>query len=231
MKQLLVLLSIILLLTSCEKDTPKMQLSGSVKGLKKGYLLLQKANDTAIVTIDSVSIYDDETFEFLTPVEEPEIYYLGLKLQGKPATQFIAFFAEASEISINTTLKNFELDATITGSLNQNKLQEYNKIIERYTNKNLELIQKQLAIQKDANDSLYQELKKQQERNLIGRYLATVNFAIHNKDIELAPFLMLSQANNANKKYLDTVYQSLTPKIKNSKYGKALESLLKNRNE
>ncbi len=37
---------------------------------------------------------------------------------------------------------------------------------------------------------------------------------------------MLSEVSNANIKYLDTVYVNLTPKIKDSKYGKALESFI-----
>ncbi len=226
MKQILAALIILFFLTSCSNSKQQMNLSGSVKGLKKGAILLQKTNDTAIITIDSIAISDDETFAFTTEIKEPEIYYLGLKLQGKPANDFIAFFAEPTEITITTTLKNFEVDAKITGSKNQDKLQEYNKIIERYSNKNLELIQASFLAKKEGNDSLYNALQKQQSKNLLGRYLATVNFAVQNNDYELAPFLMLSQANNVNSRYLDTVYQSLTPTIKNSKYGKALESLL-----
>ncbi len=227
MKTIFGVFALILLLFSCSKDHNQMTLSGSVKGLKKGVLLLQKANDSAIITIDSVKINDDETFTFTAEVKEPEIYYLGLKLGNTPAKEYIAFFAEPSGITINTTLKNFESDAVILGSKNQDKLQEYNKIVERYSNNNLELIKKSFLAKKEGNDSLYQVLQKQQQRNMLGRYLATVNFAVQNNNYELAPFLMLSQANNTQNKYLDTVYKSLTPKIKNSKYGKALESLLK----
>ncbi len=225
MKQLFVVICSLLLVSSCTKSVDTMTLNGTVKGLKKGTLLLQKANDTAIVTVDSVLV-KDENFTFNTPVPQPELYYLGLKVSGKPATDFIAFFAEPTNIEITTTLNNFEVDAVITGSKNQDKLQEYSKIIQRYSDANLELIEKSLLAKKEGNDSLYNALQKQQQRNRLGRYLATVNFAIQNNDIELAPFLMLNQANKTNKKYLDTVYKSLTPKVKNSKYGKALESLL-----
>ncbi len=57
----------------------------------------------------------------------------------------------------------------------------------------------------------------------------TVNFAMNHQEYELAPYLMLSEIYNSNTKYLDTVYKSLTPKIKDSKYGKALESLIQSR--
>lgn len=225
MKRFLMVFCSILLVSSCTKSEDKMTLTGTVKGLKKGTLLLQKANDTTIVTIDSVTV-KDENFSFITPVPQPELYYLGLKLNGKPATDFIAFFAEPKEISITTTLNNFEVDAVIKGSKNQEKLQEYSKIIQRYTDANLDLTEKSLLARKNGNDSLLNVIEKQQQRNRLGRYLATVNFALQNNDIELAPFLMLNQANKTNIKYLDTVYKSLTPEIKNSKYGKALKSLL-----
>ena len=55
----------------------------------------------------------------------------------------------------------------------------------------------------------------------------TVNFAMNHKEYELAPYLMLSEIYNSNTKYLDTVYKALTPKIKDSKYGKSLESFIK----
>ena len=65
--------------------------------------------------------------------------------------------------------------------------------------------------------------------SLSSKYLATVNFALNNKDKEVAPYLLLTEIYDANIKYLDTVYTSLTPKIKDSKYGTLLESFISER--
>jgi len=56
-----------------------------------------------------------------------------------------------------------------------------------------------------------------------------VNFAINNKDLEVAPYIVLSEAFDANTKYLDTVYKALNRKVKKSMYGKKLEDLIKSR--
>ena len=65
----------------------------------------------------------------------------------------IAFFAEAKPMTINTTLKNFAVKATITGSENQNKLNEYYKILDRYNFQNLELIEKSFTAKQKGFDS------------------------------------------------------------------------------
>tara|TARA_R110002033_G_scaffold1173_5_gene11021 strand:- start:1167 stop:1322 length:156 start_codon:yes stop_codon:yes gene_type:complete len=43
----------------------------------------------------------------------------------------------------------------------------------------------------------------------------------------VAPYLALTEIYNAQVKYLDTISNSLTPKVKDSKYGKELQSFIK----
>ena len=57
----------------------------------------------------------------------------------------------------------------------------------------------------------------------------TINFAINNKDSEVAPYLALSEIYDANIKYLDTINNQLTPKVKASKYGKQLQDYINKR--
>ena len=63
------------------------------------------------------------------------------------------------------------------------------------------------------------------------KYLYTVNFAITNKEYEIAPYLAVSEIFDANIKYLDTIYTSLKPKVRKSKYGKALKDYIEERKE
>ena len=58
-------------------------------------------------------------------------------------------------------------------------------------------------------------------------YLYSINFAINNKDSEVAPFVAVSEIYDANVKYLDTINKVLPPKIANSKYGIILEAYIK----
>lgn len=230
MTRILTITALLFILISCSSDENKMTLSGNVKGLKKGTLLLQKIEDSLLITLDSMIVNGNSTFNFSKTILEPELYYLYVRLEnGILNDDRIAFFAEASPITINTSLKNFAVDAKITGSRNQEKLKEYNKIIDRYSDRNLELIEQSYKARKQGNDSLALSLDKTQNSILAKKYLATISYALTNNDFEVSPYLMVSHVNDAKINYLDSVYNNLTPKIKDSKYGKDLESLIQSR--
>lgn len=232
MKRFLLTVTILFIVQSCSNIENQMLLTGTVKGLKKGTLILQKIKDTLLVSVDSVIVNGVSSFSFSEIIESPEVYYLYVRLKdGSLQDDHIAFFAEPGEININTTLKNFEIDAIISGSKNQEQLTEYNKLMERYNNKNLDLIEQMFNAKKDRKDSLIMAIEKKQKKLLISRYLATVNYSLRINDFELAPYLMISQVYDISKKYLDTVYNTLTPKVKDSKYGRALESLIQSRSQ
>lgn len=227
MKYLFSLATLSFLILSCSNSDTNMTLSGQVKGLKKGTLLLQKIDDTLLVSVDSVLVNGDSSFKFSEDITSPEVYYLYVRLKdGTLKDDRVSFFAEPGEIIINTTLNNFQVDARIQGSRNEEALEEYKKLVRRYTSKNLDYIQKNFEALQSGNDSLVSAITKQQENLVASKYLMAVNFALNHNDYELAPYLMLSEVSNANIKYLDTVYKKLTPKIKDSKYGKALESFI-----
>lgn len=226
-------LLVLFFIIGCSSPVPEnqMNLTGNIDGLKKGTLILQKIVDTSLVSIDSLQITGDPNFSFRSIVESPEMYYLYLQRSGLDTEDRIAFFAEPKDININSSLKNFGLDVQITGSENQEKMDEYSVMIKRYTDRNLELIEAVFEAAQAGNDSLTQALKTQQNRLLSGKYLATVNFALNNKDYEVAPYLMLTEAYDINPKYLDTVYRALSPSVKNSKYGQALASFMEKSKE
>ncbi len=207
-----------------------MFLSGNIKGLKTGTIVLQKIQDTTLVSLDSVVVDGDSNFSFSEVVESPEMHYLYLRLEnGDLIDERIPFFAEASEISINTTLDGFAKDAIIMGSKNDSILKLHDKLMQRYIDRNLDLTAKNFEALRDENDTLLAQTKQQQERLLSSKYLATINFAVNQKDYEVAPYLALARISDANIKYLDTIYKAITPKIKDSKYGKALESYISER--
>ena len=52
---------------------------------------------------------------------------------------------------------------------------------------------------------------------------------MNNKDLEIAPYLAVSEIFDANVKYLDTIYSSLTPQVRKSKYGKTLKEFIEER--
>ena len=230
MNKYLTILTVLILFTACSSNEDKMTLTGNVKGLKKGTLLLQKIQDSLLVSVDSVFVNGNSLFSFKETILEPEIYYLNVRLEnGILKDDRISFFAESNPINISTTLTNFAIDAKVTGSNNQEKYKTYKKIIDRYSDRNLELIEQIFEAKKKGNDSLAIKLNSHQNSILAKKYLATISFALSNKDFEISPYLMVSHVNDTKLVYLDSVYNNLTPKIKDSKYGKDLESLIVSR--
>ncbi|TXE09436.1 DUF4369 domain-containing protein [Gelidibacter salicanalis] len=227
MKRLVVILSL-LLVSSCAKDSSNFTLTGTIKDLKKGTVYLQRVDDSLLVSIDSIQINGDSKFELHTKLDGPEVLYLALDKNGQDSG-VIPFFADLGTTEINTSLKNFYMDAKITGSKQQEKLEEYNKMMDRFKDKNLDLIKNNLEARK-SNDSILMDSSYKEYNNLILRkYLYTINFAMNNKDSEIAPYLAISEISDANLRYLDTINNALTPEIKSSRYGKILQELITER--
>jgi hypothetical protein len=232
MKYFLVLFICSFLFVACGNDTTKneMRLMGEVKGLKKGTLFLQKLDDTTFISLDSMVVDGSPIFSFSEEITAPEVYYLTMTFQDSSnVIKRLPFFAEAGDLSIYSTLENFGRDAVIKGSVNQEKMDQYAALMKRFKNQNLDLIETGLNAMKDGNDSLSAAIRNKQDRLLKSTYLASVNFAMNHSNYEVAPYIMLTEVYDLNTKYLDTVYGSLTPKIKDSKYGKALESFIQDR--
>ncbi len=232
MRYSLSILIIFFTIIGCSSDQEMMNLTGSVKGLKKGTLFLQKFDDTVLVTVDSLVVNGASEFSFSEKVESPEIYYLYVRLKdGTLRDDRIIFFGENGNLNIQTNLKNFGSAAKVSGSKNDSLFKEFNLLKQRYISKNLDFIENRIKAKTKGNDSLVRDIERKQQNLQVSKNSATINFALNHSDFEVAPYLMLSEAYNARLKYLDTVYNSLSPKIKNSKYGKELESFIKTSKE
>jgi len=220
----------ILLAFSCGKSEPDLIVTGTIKGLKKGTLFLQKFKDTALVTIDSLIINGEEPFEFQCDLEEPEVLFLTLDKKSNN-THRLSFFANKGITEIETTLKRFAYDAKINGSTQQESYNEYYSIIAKFNNQQLELIKSRFEALQSNNDSLIKAANFDTNNLIKRKYLYTVNFALNNKDSEVAPYVTIAEIFDANLKYLDTIYNTLPKDIANSKYGKELDLHIKERKQ
>lgn len=220
-KLLFCLLSIVGCETTSKPFGSIMLLNGTVGGLRKGTLYLQKMQDSIIVNIDSVVVEGSPNFKFKTKIESPEIYYLYLKKEdGDSLNDRILFFAEKGEISINTLLKTFESSAQISGSENQKLLQEYRKLARQFNSKNLEYIQAYFREAKEGDNEVLDSIQAAMDNLLKRRYLYALNFASTHGDNVIAPYIALTEVYDANIVFLDTIASKLTDKVKSSKYGK-----------
>ena len=203
-----------------------MIVSGNIDGLKKGTLYLQKQQDSIIVSIDSILLEGNSNFKLETEINEPDIYYLYLdKNDGDSLNDIITFFGNNGEINIKTSLKNFDSSYEISGSKNTELLQEYFSIIRKFNLQNLDLLEIFYKAQIENNQAKIDSVNTQIENLIKRKYLYTLNFATNNSEFEISPYLAVSQIADANQEFLLKLYDTLPEKIKNSKYGKVLQTL------
>lgn len=224
MKNISVLI-ISFLLIACGSKEHDLVVKTTIEGLKKGIVYLKKVEDTLLVTVDSIAISGTSSFELYSDLESPEIFFLDLDKNSKEENR-IRFFADKGVTEIYTSLKNFTFDAEIKGSKHHDILEGYQSVIKKLNNRNLDLIKMQFDARKDKDTLLLQKLIEESKTILKRKYLFTVNYALSNKDSEVSPFLALTEIYHANITYLDTINNSLTSRVKRSKYGKQLEAYI-----
>lgn len=233
MQKSLLFLSFFILLISCSEKKPKagLHLTGNIEGFKKGTIYIQKIkNDTLLEAIDTIKVDGSSQFESNIDLKEPEMLYLFIdRGVSNSIDNNLSFFAEPGAMNINTTLDFFTADAKITGSKNQELYDEYKKVVSRYVDADLELIKKGFEATRDSSKNKKIDIAKERDNVLIKKYLYTVNFAINNKNYEVAPYVTLAEIPNVSLKYLDTIQKSLSKKMHNSLYGKKLNELIQER--
>lgn len=225
---------LLLFFVKCSNDLDKnLNISGSIKGLRKGKLYLQKyINDSILIDIDSLKIDGVENFEFNDSLDQAQFYFLTLKKDETDTTMNkIPFFAEKGEIKINTRLNTFLSSARIEGSENQILWEEYLTVIRKFNNQNIDLVKKYLE-KKGEFDTDKRNQLFERKSNLINRKktLYSLNFAMNNSGKEISAYIGLYELNNVSKKYLDSLYSRLETKIKNSFYGNKLKKKLESLN-
>jgi len=235
MKKNCQLIILLLLVLSCisegVNDMDTIEVKGSIKGLRKGTLYLQKIRDSILIDLDSVVLKGSSDFKLKTKIKSPEIFYLYLdKKDGDTLNDRIRFFGEKGTVEINTLLKTYESSAEISGSENHLLLEEYLTFIRKFDQENLKLVKVYFNELRENNVSeKLDSIQKKMDNLLLRRYLFTLNFASTNSNREIAPYLLLTEVNDTSLKLLDSVMVKLSSEVKLSKYGKDLQVLIDRR--
>lgn len=219
------LLILIFLICSCNKEQNNLTVKVNIEGLKKGYIYLKKQIDSTYINVDSVAINGTSEIQLHSNIDSPQVLFLYLD-KNSNENDAIAFFADKGITEINTTLKKFPFDAKINGCKQQKTLEEYNLLISNLNKRKLDFIKDEFYAKKNNDTIVINNIINKRENLLKLKYLSTVNFAINNKDSEVAPYIALTQLSNARIHFLDTINNSLTNKVKNSKYGKELQQYI-----
>lgn len=225
MKKIIALFAIALVAFACSsKKEGNMVVKGQIKGLKKGTLYLQKMKDTLLVSVDSMALLGDDKFMLTDNVESPVIYYL--TFDGNTTDKHIMFFGEEGEITINDKIEEFGFKPEIKGSKNQEVMDKYRKITQRFMEQRLDFVKKEVEARQAQDEVQLEQVEADYKKMIRRRFLFSTNFAIANADSEAAPYIALSELYDANIQLLDTINNSLTDKVKNSEYGKRLQKFV-----
>lgn len=216
---------------ACGKEMKgNLTVTGNIDGLKEGTIFLQKVQDTALVTIDSLVVNGDAKFTFNTNIEEPQIMYIYLeKKDHNDLNDRIDFFAEPGEMTVHTTLRRFLNDVKVTGSKNHEELVTFKEFMTKFNTKELSLLKDGLSAQKEADTKKVTEINDKILNYSKSRMRYILNYAFTNNDKEVTPYITTTETYDANIRFLDTIYQQLTPKISESKYGKELKEMIDKR--
>lgn len=229
MKKVLYALTILLVISACGDGVTEntMTVSGKVKGLKKGTLYLQHIHDSTLIVIDSLEVIGDGSFSFQTELESPEIFYLYLnKKDGNDFNDRITFFGEPGAITINTSWNTFDSNAEIMGSETHEKFVTFREYMSNFDKRNFEIFRQSTNSEIPLDAAQLDSLQRQSDNNTKRAYLFAINYAINNKNSYLAPYIAINEIPNTNVKYLDSINNSLTPEVADSKYGKRLKELI-----
>lgn len=234
MKKSVLLFVAFTLFIACKKEETKsdanLHITGNVKGIKQGKLYIQMLQDSTLVVMDSIIFDGKSEFESHLKIDSPEMLYLFLdRGQSNSLDNNLVVFAEPGNISIETSLETFYANAQVKGSKNHDLLQDFLKINSRFTNEQLVLLEKEIKATQESNQERIDSIQIANEKLIKRKYLYTINFALTQKDYEVSSYIALSEVHDANLKYLDTIQQSMSPKVANSKYGKMLTKFIEER--
>jgi hypothetical protein len=96
----------------------------------------------------------------------------------------------------------------------------------RINTQNLEIIRAAYDPDIQQDSMALDSIAKLSDKNIVRGYLFALNFALNNSNSYVAPYIALTEVADANIKYLDSIYSSLSQEVASSKYGEELRELL-----
>ena len=204
-----------------------MTVKVKVENFKKGNVYLQKISDSALINVDSIFVKKNESIILKYNIDSPELFYLNLDVSN--IENRIEFFGEKGEINIDTSLEKFNSDFKISGSSSDSIYRDYLSVIKKFNNQKLDLIQLSFNLTKtELNDSLIKV--QNQIKSLAKRqYLYNLNYTVSNGNSFISPLIAINEFSESGKIVLDTIKNSMSKQVLESKYGKIFSDIVKNK--
>lgn len=204
-----------------------MTVNVKVENFKKGNVYLQKISDSALINVDSIFVKKNESIILKYNIASPELFYLNLDVSN--IENRIEFFGEKGEINIDTSLEKFNSDFKISGSSIDSIYRDYLSVIKKFNNQKLDLIQLSFNLTKtELNDSL---IKVQNQIKSLNKrqYLYNLNYTVSNGNSFISPLIAINEFSESGKIVLDTIKNSMSKQVLESKYGKIFSDIVRNK--
>lgn len=204
-----------------------MTVNVKVENFKKGNVYLQKISDSALINVDSIFVKKNESIILKYNIASPELFYLNLDVSN--IENRIEFFGEKGEINIDTSLEKFNSDFKISGSSIDSIYRDYLSIIKKFNNQKLDLIQLSFNLTKTELDDSLIKVQNQIKSLNKRQYLYNLNYTVSNGNSFVSPLIAINEFSESGKIVLDTIKNSMSKQVLESKYGKIFSDIVRNK--
>lgn len=217
MRKTLYLLLLIAFVASCGKPD-NFKLTANIEGLPDGQAVLQVANDTGLLAIDTVDIANG-SFTFAGEKADPELIYITFT----KAAGTLSLFLENATMSVVGKIDSLKY-ATITGGATQDVYNKFLKNKKSFDELSAKLYQEYAAAEA-AGDSLKQkEIYNQYEAADKDNKLKVKAFIAENSNSAVAPYLVKRELIfDLTEVQLDSIIGTFGPEIMENIYVKKLK--------
>lgn len=204
-----------------------MTVNVKVENFKKGNVYLQKISDSALINVDSIFVKKNESIILKYNIDSPELFYLNLDVSN--IENRIEFFGEKGEINIDTSLEKFNSDFKISGSSIDSIYRDYLSVIKKFNNQKLDLIQLSFNLTKTELDDSLIKVQNQIKSLNKRQYLYNLNYTVSNGNSFISPLIAINEFSESGKIVLDTIKNSMSKQVLESKYGKIFSDIVRNK--
>ena len=209
----------LIILTSCSSEKENLIIEGKISGVKNSKIYLSSFDEEEI--LDSVNIIDGK-FTLKTYVDKTK--EMSMILGDRNSEDKFDFISEPAHILFTSSKDKFVFNGQIQNSKLYTDYKNLKNQINRFDEKDLEMLAEQIEISVIGNPNKYDSINEQRLKLNQRKILFIVNYAMNNASNPVSAFISYKYRENINKKYLEKIYENLSEEIKNSFYGDKLSS-------
>lgn len=222
MRHKFVCITILLLgLYSCVFSKEKINIVGKVTGYSDSTIVVLNNFDTQ-ARVDTAYIVNN-TFSFAASKCAPTPY--GIFIGNRNEQEFLFFFLENVDITLTGEKGNFKY-ASVKGGKTQDQLNSINKNLQQLNERfdSVRLEERKAYIGNDIEKA--KSLKKQGDNIIHERIVLGAKYVKENPDNLMSAFALKGYIPGLLKSEIKSLYENLSPKIKESVYGKSIFNFL-----